>query len=192
MTHPSCHGLPSVYNAQSPTCAGCKSRQSCVDACKVLLRQLMAEQTQPDPRLTAPGTAAPVQFDLREGKTPKYELTPEQKETLAGLPKKVGVRYLSMVKKGFDRQVLDAVQRGQNPFVHEGQRFLHLALALMLDGGVTKADLKQRFRADFNWSDGTAASFVSICVALLPALGVGQVEGSFLLLHPNMVLKNAA
>jgi hypothetical protein len=183
--NPSCFGWPSVFNAASATCSACSVKSDCLAACKVLavkMRQSGAPQTAPvDAGVgeVIPGKQAPSQFGVGPGQVNRG-LTPDEQIVCEKLPKKVAPRYQSMVRTGFTDRAAIQFRAGINPFRPKDAKFLRLACDRLLSGGVSKKELKQAYRESFNWTEGTAASHVSVVVALLPVIGLARINGDCL------------
>lgn len=193
-----CFGVPSVYHPDSGECHGrCALLERCRRQCKG--------------RLLALGTAAPAGMLARfadveeEAKTNlglteqlgkrkrekavRIALTAEQETQLAALPKKVAESVRAMISKGLDVKARDIVREGGNPFSKQGNKTLHLVMAMITNGTliVSRPLIREAFVRRFKWSAGTASSEATRAVQVLRALGVIHEEGEVLVLSPSLV-----
>lgn len=78
----------------------------------------------------------------------------------------------------------ERLTNGENPFASSGPAFLRVAFAMMFAGGFTRRTLKERLVTEMDWTDGTAASHVSIAVSLLVPLQIAIANGDLYVLKP--------
>lgn len=204
MTHPSCFGLPSVFLAASPVCAGCKSRDLCVSASHQMLVSLSTRMdvsrdlaqlertarvvraqafpaTEIETTIPAPAPAA-VQI--------KLAIDAGAQSMLDNLPVHVAKVMRPMIRRGLDTKARYSIAAGKNPFDESSPRWLQTTGECLLAGGMTKAELRARFMSEFGWSEGTAFSRVSIIATLLPALRIASVAGDRIMPAPRALGKN--
>ena len=204
MVHPSCFGLPSVFLAVSPVCAVCRSRNLCVPACHQMLVSLSSKIDVSRDLAQLERTAAVVSaqaFPASEVTTTipapepaavqvKLAIDTTAQSTLDALPVRVAKVMKPLLKRGLDTKARYSIAAGKNPFDDSTPRWLQTAGQCLLDGGMTKAELRERFMREFGWSEGTAFSRVSIVATLLPALRIASVAGDRIMPAPRVVVKN--
>jgi hypothetical protein len=199
MSHASCFGLPSVFNAGTQTCMACASRSECVSACYSMLVSLsdkidvtapLAQLERTAKVVTAQSIPAPVVATTIAAPAPaavqvNLEHGARENELLATLPVRVQKVMRPLLKRGGDARARLALAKGLNPFDGRGPQWLRLAGEKLLAGGFTKGDLRRAYINEYGWSEATAFSRVSIVVSLIPALRLGRVSGDTVLRGPS-------
>lgn len=116
-----------------------------------------------------------------------FEPSPADQAALDAIASKVKVheQALVLVKGNKFNEMRAMLPKGENPFAVRGPKYLRIACDMLTNGGFTKASLKARLVADLEWTDGTAASHVTIAVMLLYAFGIAaqdqETAGGFVL-----------
>ncbi|WP_371027847.1 hypothetical protein [Paraburkholderia sp. RCC_158] len=193
-----------MFLAASPVCAACTGQSLCVPACHSMLvslsdridtsrdlarlertaRVVIAQAHPPiavETTIPAPAPAA-VQVKLAID-------TPAQ-GMLDALPVRVAKVMRPLLKHGLDTKARYSLAAGKNPFDETTPRWLQLAGECLLAGGMTKAELRERYAREFGWSAGTANSRTAIVSALLPALRIAAVTHDRIMPAPRAVVKN--
>jgi hypothetical protein len=182
MRPPSCHGDASVFSFRSKTCSGCRHFDSCVSVTHDYLQQLrpaphIALMLERHARFDA-NKADKGDAGVIEG---KRDLTAEEEVIASKLPVKTAPQYRRIVSEGYLPLMKRGLERGRNPFRIDGYKYLHIAFAMLLQGGFTKKSLRLHYMATCGWSEGTAFSAVSMIWHLFPAFGIAtEVDGSLL------------
>lgn len=206
-TAPGCFGAASVFAHDSEVCARCESFSDCSGAAMKTLESikgiinvddlmkrhaaakrkanenLAKRDTEQDAAAPPGNIQAGVQTTPVERKTQvqkvEFELTEDEQAVVAKLPKKASSIAISLLKGGMLDQLREGLSKGENPFT-SSQRwpaYLRTAAQALIEGGFTRADLKARFMAEFDWQDTTAGPHVSLVLALLMSFKVIQVQG---------------
>jgi hypothetical protein len=200
MAHPSCFGLPSVYLPSTPTCGQCKSQARCVPSCHRMLVALsdkldvtgnlallertglvvLSEATLPVDGATT--IEAPVAQAVRVN----LAIDAPAQLLLDGLPVRVAKFLKPLIERGQDVKARRSLAAGKNPFDASTPRWLQFTGArLLLQNSFTKSDLRAMYVREFEWSDATASSRVSIVVSLFPALRIATVMGDRIVCTPS-------
>lgn len=204
---PGCFGAASVFAHDSEVCNRCESFGACsgeslktlesikgiINVDDLMKRHAAAKRkanealvkrdaersaAMPPGNIQAAVQTAPVERKTQVLKV-EFELNEDEKAVVAKLPKKASSIAISLLKGGMFDQLRNGLARGENPFT-SSQRwpaYLRTAAQALIEGGFTRADLKARFMAEFDWQDTTAGPHVSLVLALLMSFKVIQVQG---------------
>jgi hypothetical protein len=189
---PSCFGQPSILSFTAATCTACAARTDCIRDSYTLLVELaehfdlkgelelyrvhagdlIANAPAPVATPVAPATSQPApSARVDDASRFSLPLSGEQIDRIKGLPVKVGQKVRALMQGGIDRVALAELKRGKNPF--SGHPSLKVAGDLLLAGQtLSTAALKTELQAQFQWSEGTAASRASSTIGVLKAIGV--------------------
>ena len=161
-----------------------------------LLKKHAAARLKVQQRLSPPGLAKPLEASPiavaqpapvtepieRKTAIAKVDLpiSPADEAVIQSLSKSVKAKEaaISLCKSGkVDAMRADLpVQR--NPFATEGPKNLRVACEMLMQGGFTKASLRQRMVEQLGWTNDTAASQVAVGVALLYAFAIAIPDSS--------------
>lgn len=83
-----------------------------------------------------------------------------------------------------------ALKRQENPFAKTGPAWLRVACAMLLEEGFTKASLRERLVKDLEWTDGTAASHVSMAWFILASFKIAVFTDNKFVLNPDLRVEN--
>ena len=208
-TTPGCFGAASVFDVHDHVCQTCVAHRACgeqannnletmrsrIDVSEVLVH---LAQTRPPAK---PGSKAPRGRRSGVAAASKQALPP----ALAMPPPAVCEKDLQIIafirqqnsKAGEQAQTLckhnkmnlcrTALPLRVNPFAQSGPSFMRVACELLLNGGFTKALLKQRLMLVLGWSSGTAASHVAMAAVLLYGFGIATLTYETFVLHPDLM-----
>jgi hypothetical protein len=193
--NPGCFGFPSVYNAKSAICQACACRPDCSKAVGDKLKAYASKANVIDfvrrhEHHNEQSTGnADVQITVKaERKTKaiqsKPELTAGESVMLDKLSVKPRNELRKLIEAGQHKGLLNALLAGQNPFPYDGKRYLHVACAMLLEGGFTKATLRERYMTQLGWTQNTAFPHVSMVCAMFDVLGVTQEKGGQFVVSP--------
>ncbi|MFW6855434.1 hypothetical protein ACODYM_29505 [Burkholderia gladioli] len=90
---------------------------------------------------------------------------------------KAQAQALALARSNMIAAINVELPQGKNPFESAPPKYLKVVMDRLLAGGFTKAELKRAFIEQLEHSDSTAASHVSIAIAVLEALQVIRQEG---------------
>jgi hypothetical protein len=190
---PGCYGAISCFKHTSDTCKVCphfgdcevkvaeklKSMAKKVDLSDFIIRHDSASMLAGIPIVHESNVKIETKKPIKRTQPVKKVAriyTDEEKGILESLPVKVAVIGKQVIDSGLSRIALKELLGGSNPFPYDGKRFLHLACKLLLVNGFTRQELKALYLEN-GMSSGTAASHVSMAVALFKAFGIA-VENS--------------
>ena len=200
MTHPSCFGLPSVYLPTSPVCGSCTSQARCVPSCHRMLVALsdkldvtgnlaLLERTglvvlsEATPAIDG---ATTIEAPAAQAVRVNLAIDAPAQLLLDGLPVRVAKFLKPLIERGQDVKARHSLAAGNNPFDLSTPRWLQFTGARLLGCSFTKAELRALFVREFDWSDATASSRVSIVVSLFPALRIATVSGDRIVCTPSV------
>lgn len=190
--NPGCFGFASTYSAKSETCQACACRSGCSKtvgeklkayAKRVDVGDYLRRHEHHDDEIE--GKAAVEITVAPERKTKavqsKRMFTEREHAMLEGLAVKPRNELRKLIEVGLHKSAHATLQAGQNPFPYEGKRYLHVACAMLLEGGFTKASLRERYMSQLGWSQNTAFPHVAMVCAMFNALGlVEENNGGFI------------
>lgn len=119
-----------------------------------------------------------------------FEISAEHQNAIARISqanKKAGDQAAVLCKMNRINEMRSMLPQGQNPFATNGPGFLRVACNHLINGGFTKASLRKSLMESFDWTEATAASHVSIAVAILGGFKIAASSGEKIVLHPDMV-----
>lgn len=140
--------------------------------------QLAKFESRSDGATSAP--AAPVGVTVTvnvPARTARFEkvrvgLTEQDRALLERLPVKVAKKAKLLMEQNLDKVARKELAAGRNPFLLKGNGYLHVACEMLLNGGFTRASLREEYIKRLGWTQGTAFSHVSVVVSLFSALGL--------------------
>lgn len=216
---PGCFGAASVFSMDSAVCQGCVAFKECGDAAIETLqaiktaldvRDLLARHTAarqrhaaqpsapPAPAVDpAPPVAQPKVDQAIVRKTPMqrvvFDISAAQQaviDRITASNKKAGEQAVSLARNNRINDMHAMLPQRVNPFATSGPGYLRVACDLLLHGGFTKASLKTSLMQAFNWTDGTAASHVTLAMVVLVGFKVADVSSGKIVLHPDLICNN--
>lgn len=194
-TTPGCFGSVMSYDSSDAICIACEHKVDCEEksyATLSVLREKIAtpaiSKVRDKERVNAGQPVSSEEPSERKAARPRgdHKLTREHlnivKSITAVKPAKCA---LNLFKRGIDGLYIQrALRVGHNPFVKEPPHYLSVACRMLMNGGFTRRELSSALQQDkaTAMKEKTAASHVSIAVALLPAIGVAyETDGRFIL-----------
>jgi hypothetical protein len=208
MNAPGCFGAASVFSHDSKTCKACPQFNQCADLSlerlqsisgTVNVTDLMRKHQRAQQRASIDRAAQQEEEEVKNGRVIQrakpigqiqrkstvekvaFEIDPETQTAIANIGnKKANAFALTLCKNMTVDQIRADFRAGLNPF--KSPNWLHTVGNMLCGDPFTKAQLKVQFMTEFNWSDGTAGSHVSIAVALVTGIGIAmEHQGSFML-----------
>lgn len=206
MIEPGCFGIPSVFSFTSRVCGKCPHFGRCQSqahavlqaAPRELVSKLLGEHIAycrsqnieiPDNATLEFSQPMPV---VKSKVAVRYPLTDDQLSVLVGMKKKASEYLRKLMVRGTDKEILSAAELGQNAFTPEKHRAYHLALEMLLEGGITKPFLTAAYCDQLGWSDQSAKSQTSLIWDLFPSMGLALVQGCALIAGPTVRCKNSS
>jgi len=119
-----------------------------------------------------------------------FEVSADQQNAIARISqanKKAGDQATVLCKMNRINEMRSMLPQGQNPFATTGPGFLRVACDHLINGGFTKASLRKSLMETFGWTEATAASHVSIAVAILGGFKIAAGADGKIVLHPDLV-----
>lgn len=200
-TAPACFAAASVFSRDSEICRGCafyescadasletlRAIQQCVDVTDLLKRHSNLRKREVKPAQKDDTSAAPMMGAVeRKTTVERVTMTVEQadEEVLACIKsKKPKEIVLRMAKSGALQHLREGIAEGRNGLSKTGPSFMREAVDLLLNGGFTKAQLRDVLMQRLQWTENTAASHVSIAVAILKSLKLVREDGEHIVLE---------
>lgn len=208
---PGCFGAASVYALDGEVCKKCVAYEACgtqaqetleairgkINVNDIIARHQKARiesrqaQSAPPESAAVASAAQPAPITapvVRKTSVQKvhFEVSADQRDAIA----KIGnckTRELAVVlcKMNKVNSIRSSVVQGVNPFAESGPSFMRVACAALIDGGFTKASLKQRLVDELVWTDGTAGAHVAMACGFLEAFGVVVGKAGFFTVKPD-------
>jgi hypothetical protein len=209
---PACFAAASVFSHDSEICQQCCAFEQCASASletleaikgivnvqDLLKRHAVARKVaqgamkQADEKLKAemsPGNIKQPLMKPVERKTRvvqvRFEISADEEHVIAMLPVKPQKVALSLCKTGMLERIKKGVAEGHNALVETGPEWLRVALSSLLAGGFSKSELRESLQSELGWTEGTAASHVSMASVLILAFGIGQPKDGRIVLSPT-------
>lgn len=195
--NPGCFASASNYSATSRICGKCPINVDCGVEVGKKLRAYSAKADvsdfleQHESQEAEKRKAQPVTITVK----PKRETKPVQVKRIftereqAILDSVTSVKPKNELRKlieaGFCADLQSTLQARQNPFPYDGKRYLHVAHAMLLEGGFTKASLRERYMTQLGWVQNTAFPHVAMACSILTALGIAEETKSGFVLSPT-------
>lgn len=212
---PGCFGSPSCFAQDSKICTKCPAHQTCgVEVLNTLeriksivnvsdlihkhkqaltkARQERKERFKGESAPAKPPRPMPKSVE-RTSKIEKitYEIDEETQSLIGTLPVKAQSFATQLCKTGLVQRIKKDLKQGENPLAKTGPKFLSLTLTSLINGGFTKSELRSKFIEEFNWTDNTAASHVSLAVKLLVMFEIAVESGSNIVVNPKLLDQNS-
>ena len=203
---PGCFGIPSIFSFTSRVCGKCSHFQTCrVEAhaalkaapIEIVRHQLRAHEDYCRAHSADSGEEKKIEFTRKVAPSKKVrslpkkiDLTDAQKAMLEALPAKVSGLLSRLMKRGVDTSVLLAAQHGNNGFDPAKHRSLHLALDMLLEGGITKPALRTAFVEKLGWAETSAFAECTLIWKVFPLLKLAVEQGASLVPGPGVRCKN--
>lgn len=215
MSKPGCYGAASVFSHDSATCRACPlfvecSRESLERLQTLSERINVADLIKKHARAQARATperaerhhetetrdtrviqrAQPIEPIQRKTKleTVVFEIDPDTQSAIALIGnKKASAQAVTLCKTGTVESIVRDLNAGVNP-IPPLPKWLHIVGNMLCPSPwpLTKQSMKAAFMGQLGWKDQTAASHVSIAVALITGLGIAVEEGQeFVLSKPK-------
>lgn len=194
---PACFGSISCFSSDSEHCKKCVAFTTCearsietlhsiksiVNVDDLLRKHRLARLKEKEKREKAraemnkakevtyapPQPKMPQQTVERATKVEKVvlEVTAEDQAMVERLPVKAQPIALSWLKNGVIHEIREGLRENKNAMADKKPVWLDKLVDGLLKGGFTKTELRDRFMNELGWSEGTAASHVSLGLALL-------------------------
>ena len=212
---PACFGSPSCFAGDSKACQSCVGYSECGEAVKETLirirgvtdiedllhrhkqalekaRKKNAEKELSNPKsdLVKPPRPMPKQIQ-RTSKVEKitYEINEETKELIGHLPVKAQPFAIRLCEDGMIDKIKDGLKTKTNP-MKGGAKFLYLAVSMLIEGGFSKSELKNKYIETLGWSENTASSHVSLAVGLFQMFEVTNISNGRVVANPALMSEN--
>ena len=190
-TTPGCFGAASVFDENYAVCQSCAAFRTCGEAARSNL-QAMRERIDLSAVMTRRVQVRSAA--MRAGAAPvvsrQASAIPEEDQRVIALisdkNRKAGEQATLLCKYNKINLCRAALPNRVNPFAESGPSFMRVACDLLLNGGFTKAMLKQRLMTVLGWSPGTAAAHGSMATALLYAFGIATLAQEQFVLNPAL------
>ncbi len=174
---PGCFGI-AVVHMKNETCKQCPALTRCRYRAMKTLLELDMDVSDLTKHYTDLGIkpSKGSKTSQREGRkvTGKVVITPDQKRLIDAMPVKPARIATALMGRGID--IKASLLCGENPFSKNTPAFLRVPCAMLIDGGFTKAELKEALLDQFPaWNERTAEGQLSVAFALL--CGLDCVEG---------------
>lgn len=206
MTKPGCFGVPSIYSFTSRVCGKCDHAAACQPVAHSALASAPLGVSirllrQHEDHCAAVGGTLPVGATLivsrvlptaRKAPALRLPLNEGQTALLKTLPKRSADYLKKLMVRGVDRAVLAAAKNGENGFTKTKHRPFHLALEKLLEGGITKGQLRVAYCEELGWSETSSFPQVTMIWNIFPAMGLAVEQGCALVVGPGVKSKNAA
>lgn len=203
---PGCFAAATVYAMDSAVCQQCAAFKDCGDAAMRTLERIksvvkvddlvkrhraardraLKELNAKDAKARAdapPGpidTPTPVKPVARATPVERVEFDVSEKHSriILKMPAKAQEFATTLCKRGLVQIMRRNLTNGKTtPGI---PKWLVIALQMLAEGGFTKATLKERLMKELSWSDGTAASHISLAVAILAGFEIASdTSGTF-------------
>lgn len=196
-----CFGAASVFDADYHVCQTCAARNACgeqatrnlqhlrsqIDLSGILVRHGRQRGVTPR-RASTPVVHAPSPTSAAEPSQTTDIGAVDQKiiDLIGQQNSKAGEQARTLCKHNKINQCRAQLPQRVNPFAQSGPSFMRVACDLLLNGGFTKATLKERLMSALGWSKGTAATHVAMTAVLLYAFGIVTLEDDTFVLHPAL------
>jgi hypothetical protein len=196
---PGCFGFPTCFKHTSDTCLACPAFATCevkvaekmksmskkMDLKDFIIRHESASIKAGIPLVASSNVELDINRPIKR-KQPvaivKRAYTKAEEVLLESLPKKVVAFGKQLIDSGLAVTARETLLGGSNPFPYDGKRFLHLACTMLLSDGFTRQELKALYMTN-GMSDGTAASHVSMALALFKTFGIAVETGNKIILN---------
>lgn len=184
LKQPGCYSHAATNDPNSEYCQKCVWVKSCTDTAKERLLKIHEELNVTDIMSKYEVEKKPVCSNNKERKqtgrkkVKKFELSEEQSETLASLPKKTSKLITQLYKKGINLKL--EVKSGINPFDTQKPIFMRTPIRMLIEGGFSRAMLSNALSNDFpNWTNQTRKSHESIIMNALNHLQIIEEDNGY-------------
>lgn len=211
-TKPLCFGSPSVFSLESVTCKACSWFATCHDASYLKLRTMSQKCDVSDmlarfERSTSRSVLSPlkvvdaqmtavyeaplqVTIDIPKRTTKlekvKLDLSPEDVAIISAMPKKVQLKMRKLCQLNIDKAARAGIASRTNPFPFIGNGYLHVAFDCLINGGFTRATLRQVYQQRLGWTEGTAFPHVTAVTWLFRAMQIAIEQNGAFIPNPKL------
>jgi len=204
---PACFAAASVFSHDSTVCRGCHQFENCATASLRTLEAIKGVINVEDlirrhekakratAKAVAPSLAANKPLPAKvERKTQmvkvQFEVDKKEGDVIATLPVKPQEIAIRLCKEGKLNEIRKGLDENRNALAESGPQFLRVAVDHLLAGGFTRKELREAFKAELGWGDSTAASHVSMTLALFRSFRIAQAVEDRFVLVPATVCEN--
>ncbi len=210
---PACFGAATVFSADSETCKKCEAYARCADASVqtlVEIRHLInvedliarhnkargvsqaeikkrdkeeADARPPGSGMTPKLPSEPVQR-FTEVVRVRFEQSEHDQAVIAKMATKARPYAINLIENGVVKKCIEALESGDIAALPARPEWFVITLTKLMHGGFTRAELKQAMVETYGWQENTAASYVSLSLALLPLVANVQDEAGRIVLAP--------
>lgn len=210
---PACFGAATVFAADSETCKKCVAFQECADQSVKTLEEIrhlinvedllarhnkarsvsqetIKKRDQEAAKKAPPGNPMtpklPQQPVLRQTEVVrvKFERSERDQTIIGKMPVKARPYAINIIESGIAKKCVEAVAARDIAALPAQPEWFVIALTRLIQGGFTRAELRQELVETRGHQDNTAASYVSLCLALLPLVADVQDEAGRIVLAP--------
>ena len=168
MKAPGCFGHITTCGTKPDICSPCEHYAACVSATEKRVDKLRALNIYPDIE-----TLLPDATEALSAPEPKVEMVATTRKR-GTMTKKATETYEALVRKGVD---LKAGLMGNFNPVPGKPKFVYLAFEMLLEaGGYSKRELKEYYKRNLGWGEGTAASHSGMVTSIFSGLGLVAVD----------------
>lgn len=204
---PACFGSISCFARDSEHCRQCAAYAACevqsgetLEAIKSIVNVDDLIRKHQMARLKEKSKAEKARYDMNKAKAVSYappqpkmpevaqratkvekvvlEVSAEDQAMVEKLPVKAQPIALSWLKTGVIHQIREGLKENKNAMAGKKPQWLDKLVDGLIQGGFTKGELKNRFMTELEWTEGTAASHVSLGLALLLCFRVIKQDSS--------------
>jgi hypothetical protein len=212
---PGCYGAASVFSTDSEVCQACVAYAGCGDASlqtleaiknMVDVRDILKRHAAARAKARPTPTPAPKPVNASPHPTaqpavpPKvarstaqdkveFALTADMTATIARIAaqnKKAADQATTLCKAGRITEARAMLPQGVNPFTESGPAYLRVVCDMLLSGGFTRSQLRVIMAQKLQWTEETAASHISLAIAILGAFRIVGKDGDRIVLHPAL------
>ena len=212
---PGCFGSPSCHSQDSRVCQQCPAFNECggevlntlerikgIVNISDLLHQHRAAQAK-----ARQERKSPVKDEGEPQKPPRpmpkvvertskvekitYEIDEKTQSLIGSLPVKAQSFATQLCKTGLIKRIKKDLSAGINPLSKTGPKFLSVAITELIDGGFTRSELRAKFITEFNWTDSTSASHVSLVIKLLVMFEIAVENDAKIVANPKLLDQNS-
>lgn len=210
---PACFGAATVFAADSETCKKCVAFRECADQSVKTLEEIrhlinvedllarhskarsvsqeaIKKRDQDAAKKAPPGNPMtpklPTQPVLRQTEVVrvKFEQSERDQAIIGKMPVKARPYAVNIIESGVAKKCIEALAARDVAALPAQPEWFVITLTALLRGGFTRTELKQEMIEARGWQDNTAASYVSLSLALLPLVADVQDEAGRIVLVP--------
>ncbi len=213
--NPGCFGAATTFSMDSAICNQCNAKADCepealqaLERIKGIVRiddlvkrhraaraKAMKELKAKDDEAIAAAPPGPIATPtptkpvarVTPAERVEFEVSEKHARVISHMPTKAQTFATTLCRRGAIQMLRRNAAYGK--VVPGIPGWLAISMQMLMDGGFTKASLKERFVSELKWGDGTAYSHISLATSLLTGFEIASEANGKYTLSPTIAVQ---